>query len=112
MNKLTLAVFLLGWAMEWVPIVLVVMPLTMPIIHSLGIDPLWYAVTFAVVLQTSWLTPPVALSCYFIKGCLPQWKLWDIYKGMLQFVGCQLVIIAILMVFPSLITWLPNYLLR
>jgi tripartite ATP-independent transporter DctM subunit len=107
-----MAVFLLGWAMEWVPIVLVVMPLTMPIINSLGIDPLWYAVMFAVVLQTSWLTPPVALSCYFIKGCIPQWQLWDIYKGMLQFVGCQLVVIAILMAFPSLITWLPNYLLR
>ncbi len=105
-------VFLLGWAMEWVPIVLVVMPLTMPIVTALGVDPLWYAILFAVVLQTSWLTPPVALSCYFIKGCLPQWELWDIYKGMLQFVGCQLVVIALLLVFPALITWLPNYLLR
>lgn len=107
-----MTVFLLGWAMEWVPIVLVVMPLTMPIIHSLGIDPLWYAVMFAVVLQTSWLTPPVALSCYFIKGCLPQWDLWDIYKGMLQFVACQLVVITILFFFPSIITWLPQYLLK
>jgi tripartite ATP-independent transporter DctM subunit len=107
-----MAVFLLGWAMEWVPIVLVVMPLTMPIITELGIDPLWYAVMFAVVLQTSWLTPPVALSCYFIKGCIPQWKLWDIYKGMLQFVACQLVVIALLLAFPALITWLPNYLLK
>lgn len=107
-----IAVFLLGWAMEWVPIVLVVMPLTMPIVNAMGIDPLWYAVMFAVVLQTSWLTPPVALSCYFIKGCIPEWKLWDIYKGMLQFVCCQLVVIALLMIFPWLITWLPNYLLK
>ncbi len=107
-----MAVFLLGWAMEWVPIVLVVMPLTMPIIHSLGIDPLWYAIMFAVVLQTSWLTPPVALSCYFIKGCLPQWDLWDIYKGMLQFVACQLVVIIILFFFPIIITWLPQYLTK
>jgi len=106
------AVFLLGWAMEWVPIVLVVMPLTMPIVNALGVDPLWYAVMFAVVLQTSWLTPPVALSCYFIKGCIPEWKLWDIYKGMLQFVCCQLVVIALLLIFPWLITWLPNYLLK
>ena len=107
-----IVVFLIGWAMEWVPIVLVIMPLTMPIIQSLGVDPLWYAIMFAVVLQTSWLTPPVALSCYFIKGCIPQWQLWDIYKGMLQFVGCQLVVLALLFAFPSLITWLPNYLLR
>jgi len=105
------AVFLLGWAMEWVPIVLVVMPLTMPIVTSLGVDPLWYAIMFAVVLQTSWLTPPVALSCYFIKGCIPHWDLWDIYKGMLQFVGCQLFAVAILFIFPGIITWLPRVLL-
>ncbi len=105
------AVFLLGWAMEWVPIVLVVMPLTMPIVSNLGVDPLWYAIMFAVTLQTSWLTPPVALSCYFIKGCLPDWKLWDIYKGMLQFVACQLVVLAILFFFPGIITWLPSVLL-
>lgn len=105
------AVFLLGWAMEWVPIVLVVMPLTMPLINTLGIDPLWYAIMFAVTLQTSWLTPPVALSCYFIKGCLPHWQLWDIYKGMLQFVCCQLVVIVFLFIFPGIITWLPKVLL-
>ena len=105
-------VFLLGWAMEWVPIVLVLMPLTMPIIKDLGIDPLWYAVMFAVTLQTSWLTPPVALSCYFIKGCQPDWPLWDIYKGMLQFVCCQVVIIGLLFFFPEFITWLPEVLLK
>ncbi len=106
------AVFLLGWAMEWVPIVLVVMPLTMPIVNQLGVDPLWYAILFAVVLQTSWLTPPVALSCYFIKGCLPQWELWDIYKGMLQFVCVQIFVIIILFLFPGIIMWFPELLGR
>lgn len=105
-------VFLLGWAMEWVPIVLVMMPLTMPVVRDLGIDPLWYAIMFAVTLQTSWLTPPVALSCYFIKGCQPTWDLWDIYKGMLQFVCCQVFIIAVLFFFPGFITWLPGVLLK
>ena len=104
-----------GWCLTLIGtegIVLVVMPLTMPIVNQLGVDPLWYAILFAVVLQTSWLTPPVALSCYFIKGCLPQWELWDIYKGMLQFVCVQLVVITILFLFPGIIMWFPELLGR
>ncbi|SMC22068.1 TRAP transporter, DctM subunit [Desulfacinum hydrothermale DSM 13146] len=101
-------VFLLGWAMEWVPIVLIVLPIMMPTVKALGIDPLWFAIVYAVTLQTSWLTPPVALSCYFIKGCLPQWQLSDIYRGMFQYIACQAVGIALILMFPSIVTWLPS----
>ncbi|NDV27098.1 TRAP transporter large permease subunit [Desulfovibrio sp. JC010] len=101
-------VFLLGWAMEWVPIVLIVLPIVMPTVRALGIDPLWFAIIYAVTLQTSWLTPPVALSCYFIKGCIPSWKLGDIYRGMFQFIACQVVGIALILMFPELVTWLPS----
>ena len=103
-------VFLLGWAMEWVPIVLIVLPILMPTINALGIDPLWFALVYAVTLQTSWLTPPVALSCYFIKGCIPSWKLADIYRGMFQYIACQVVGILLIILFPALVTWLPAYL--
>ncbi len=101
-------VFLLGWAMEWVPIVLIVLPILMPTVKALGIDPLWFAIVYAVTLQTSWLSPPVALSCYFIKGCIPSWKLSDIYRGMIQYIGCQAFAIALIMFFPAIVTWLPS----
>lgn len=101
-------VFLLGWTMEWVPIVLIVLPILMPTITALGIDPLWFAIVYAMTLQTSWLSPPVALSCYFIKGCIPQWHLSDIYKGMIQFIFMQIIAIILIMMFPILVTWLPG----
>ena len=101
-------VFFLGWAMEWVPIVLIILPIMLPTVKALGIDLLWFAIVYAVTLQTSWLSPPVALSCYFIKGCIPSWNLTDIYKGMIQFIGCQVFGIALIMLFPALVTWLPS----
>ncbi len=101
-------VFLLGWAMEWVPIVLIVLPILLPTINALGIDLLWFAIVYAMTLQTSWLSPPVALSCYFIKGCIPHWKLADIYRGMVQFIFCQIVAIILIMAFPILVKWLPG----
>lgn len=101
-------VFLLGWAMEWVPIVLIVLPILMPTVNALGINPLWFAIVYAMTLQTSWLSPPVALSCYFIKGCIPQWELSDIYRGMIQFILCQVIAIILIMLFPMLVTWLPS----
>jgi tripartite ATP-independent transporter DctM subunit len=105
-------VFLLGWAMEWVPIVLIVLPIVMPTVKALGIDPLWFAIIYAVTLQTSWLSPPVALSCYFIKGCIPEWSLSDIYRGMVQYIACQIVGIILIMLFPALVTWLPSIINR
>ena len=101
-------VFFLGWAMEWVPIVLIILPIMLPTVKALGIDLLWFAIVYAVTLQTSWLSPPVALSCYFIKGCIPSWNLTDIYKGMIQFIACQVFGIALIMLFPALVTWLPS----
>jgi tripartite ATP-independent transporter DctM subunit len=101
-------IFFLGWAMEWVPIVLIVLPIVMPTVKALGIDPLWFAIVYAVTLQTSWLSPPVALSCYFIKGCIPSWSLSDIYRGMVQYIACQAVGILLIMLFPALVTWLPS----
>lgn len=109
-GAIMILVFLLGWAMEWVPIVLIVLPILMPTIHALGIDPLWFALVYAVTLQTSWLTPPVALSCYFIKGCIPSWKLGDIYRGMFQYIGCQVFGILLIILFPAIVTWLPSVL--
>ena len=103
-----LVIFLLGWPLEWVPIVLIVVPIFLPIIKAAGIDLIWFSTLVAVTLQTAWLSPPVALSAYFLKGVAPGWKINDIYAGMVQFMGLQVVAVALLLLFPKLATWLPS----
>ena len=61
-------------------------------------------------LQTAWLSPPVAMSAYFLKGVVPQWELGDIYKGMMQFMVLQLLALVLIIVFPQIVLWLPEYL--
>ncbi|WP_440997864.1 TRAP transporter large permease [Arhodomonas sp. SL1] len=103
-------VFVLGSPLEWIPIVLVIVPIFLPTVAELGFDPLWFSVLVAVTLQTSWLTPPMALSAYFLKGVVPQWRMGDIYVGMSQFVLLQLVVVLLLAAFPQIILWLPSVL--
>jgi TRAP-type mannitol/chloroaromatic compound transport system permease large subunit len=100
-------IFLLGWPLEWVPIVLIVVPME---VHGLDRYDLmvWFGILVAVNLQTAWLSPPVALSAYFLKGVVPDWDLKDIYLGMMQFMMIQLVGLILLFVFPQLVLWLPK----
>jgi tripartite ATP-independent transporter DctM subunit len=100
-------IFVLGWPLEWVPIVLIIIPILMPMVRELGYNLTWFCTLVAVTLQTAWLSPPVALSAYFLKGVVPQWSLKDIYAGMMQFMVMQVTGMAIVMVFPGLATWLP-----
>ncbi|MFK7966785.1 MAG: TRAP transporter large permease subunit [Burkholderiaceae bacterium] len=102
-------IFLLGWPLEWVPIVLIVVPFLIPLITELGFDLTWFGILVAVNLQTAWLSPPVALSAYFLKGVVPEWQLADIYKGMLQFMGLQLFGLIMIITFPQIALWLPGY---
>ncbi|MEY4645220.1 MAG: hypothetical protein RLZZ596_2051 [Pseudomonadota bacterium] len=101
-------IFVLGWPLEWVPIVLIVVPIVLPIVQAAGIDLIWFCTLVAVTLQTAWLSPPVALSAYFLKGVVPQWELKDIYAGMVQFMILQVVAVGLLIIFPQLVTWLPS----
>ena len=103
-------IFFMGWAMEWIPIVLIFVPLMLPVVEAMQFDKLWFSLVVAVTLQTSWLSPPVALSAYFVKGSIPHWDLLDIYKGMFQYIACQVVGIFLIVIFPGIITWLPIYL--
>jgi tripartite ATP-independent transporter DctM subunit len=103
-------IFLLAWPLEWVPIVLIFLPIMLPLVKALNVDLLWFGILVAVNLQTAWLSPPVALSAYFLKGVAPQWPLSDIYKGMLQFMVLQLIGLAMLMMVPQLALWLPGVL--
>ena len=100
-------IFVLGWPLEWVPIVLIVVPILLPLVQKLGIDLVWFCTLVAVCLQTAWLSPPVALSAYFLKGVVPSWELSDIYAGMMQFMVLQIVGLLLLLAFPQLALWLP-----
>ena len=102
-------VFLLGWPLEWVPIVLIIVPILVPVLIELEVNLLWFAILVAVNLQTAWLSPPVALSAYFLKGVVPEWDLKDIYLGMMQFMGIQLIGLILIFVFPQIALWLPQY---
>ncbi|TXH62005.1 MAG: TRAP transporter large permease subunit [Burkholderiaceae bacterium] len=99
-------IFVLGWPLEWVPIVLIVVPIVLPIVQAAGIDMIWFCTLVAMTLQTAWLSPPVALSAYFLKGVVPQWELKHIYAGMVQFMMLQLAGVGLLLLFPKLATWL------
>ena len=103
-------IFLLGWPLEWVPIVLIIIPIILPLIEALGFNLTWFAILVAVNLQTAWLSPPVALSAYFLKGVVPEWDLKDIYMGMMQFMVLQVIGLILIIIFPQIALWLPTYL--
>ncbi len=102
------AIFLLGWPLEWVPIVLIVLPIVLPLVIELGFNLTWFAILVAVNLQTAWLSPPVALSAYFLKGVVPEWDLKDIYLGMMQFMVIQVIGLVLIIIFPKIALWLPG----
>src|SRR5262245_61150236 len=101
-------IFLLGWPFEWPAIVLVFVPIFYPVVVALGIDLVWFGALVAVTLQTAFLSPPVAMSGYYLKQVVPDWPLADIFKGMLEFMAVQAFAIALLLAFPPLATWLPE----
>jgi tripartite ATP-independent transporter DctM subunit len=100
--------FILGWPLEWVPIVVIIVPIFMPLLQALDVDMIWFSILLAVTLQTCWLSPPVALSAYYLKGVIPSWELLDIYKGMLPFMAIQMICVLMLYFFPEIVLTLPN----
>ena len=104
-------IFLLGWPFEWPAIVLVFVPLLQPIIASMKIDLLWFATLIAVNLQTAFLSPPVAMSAFYLKGIAPPHvTLNQIYNGMYPFLFIQLVALFLTWYWPEMTLWLPRYL--
>jgi tripartite ATP-independent transporter DctM subunit len=102
--------FILGWPLEWVPIVVVIVPVFLPILIDLHVNMIWFGILLAVCLQTCWLSPPVALSAYYLKGVEPSWELIDIYKGMMPFMVLQCIGVSIVYFFPEVCLWLPGVL--
>jgi len=103
--------FLLGFFLDFIEIVYVVLPIIGPAILMMDINPLWFAIMIAVNLQTSFLTPPFGFSLFYLRGVAPSKVLTtDIYKGAVPYVGIQLLMLIILAIFPALATWLPSIL--
>jgi tripartite ATP-independent transporter DctM subunit len=105
-----LIIYILGWPLEWPAIILIFVPFFLPVVDQMGIDPLWFGILVAVNLQTAFLSPPVAMAAYYLKAVAPEMQLWDIYKGMLQFMVLQLAGLAIVFFFPEIALWLPRVL--
>ena len=111
-----LIVFLLGWPFEWPVIILVFVPIFIPVIQKLDVGlskgelMLWFGATLAVNLQTAFLSPPVAMSAYYLKTVMPAWNLALIFRGMAQFMVIQVVALAMIIGFPSISLWLPRLL--
>jgi tripartite ATP-independent transporter DctM subunit len=102
-------VFILGFFIDWIAILLICIPIFAPIIPELGFHPLWFALLFAVCLQTSFLTPPFAVSIFYLKGVAPPGvELGQIYRGVIPFVILQLAGLALVVVFPEIVLWLPG----
>ncbi len=101
--------FFLGFFLEWIEICYIVLPLFWPVLDMSGVDPVWFAILAGVVLQTSFLTPPVGWSLFFLKGVAPpEVSSKDIYVGVMPFVGLQLAGLVLLFFYPSIATWLPK----
>ena len=104
-----LIIFLLGWPLEWSEIIIIFVPIFLPLLDAFNIDPLFFGILVAYNLQTSFLTPPMAMSCYYLKGIAPPHiQLTTIFKGSMPFLFMVLLAMVILYNFPFITTWLPG----
>lgn len=102
------ATFLLGFFLDWIEISLIILPLVAPVVAGLGFDLTWFAILFAVCLQTSFLTPPVGMAIFYLKGVAPpSLSTRTVYRGVVPFILLQLAALAIVFAWPDLVTWLP-----
>jgi TRAP-type mannitol/chloroaromatic compound transport system permease large subunit len=108
--------FVLGWPFEWPVIILVFMPIVLPVVEKLqfGLNKLdlllWFGALTAVNIQTAFLSPPVAMSAYYLRNVVPQWSLATIYKGMADYIVIQVIVLILLLLFPQIALWPPSVL--
>jgi TRAP-type mannitol/chloroaromatic compound transport system permease large subunit len=104
-------IFILGWPLEWTEIIVIFMPIFIPLLDNFGIDPLFFGLLVALNLQTAFLSPPVAMAAFYLKGVSPPHvTLNQIFAGMLPFMGIQVLAIFLLYLFPQIGLWLPSVL--
>ena len=104
-----LIIFILGWPLEWTEIIVIFIPIFLPLLPHFGIDPLFFGILVAVNLQTAFLSPPMAMSAYYLKGISPAHvRLSDIFAGMMPYMLIVILCMVIVYLFPGIVYWLPN----
>ena len=104
-------IFLLGWPLEWSEIIIIFVPIFLPMLPAFGIDPLFFGILIALNLQTSFLTPPMAMAAYYLKGISPPHVLLiDIFRGIMPFLSMVILAMLIIYMFPQIVFWLPQLL--
>ena len=106
-------IFVLGWPLEWTEIIVIFVPIFLPLLDDFGVDPLFFGVMIALNLQTSFLSPPVAMAPFYLKGVAPKHvTINDIFAGVMPFLFLVVVSMALFYVFPQIGLWLPDDLYR
>ena len=106
-----LIIFVLGWPLEWSEILIIFVPIFLPLLEVFGVNPYFFAMLIALNLQTSFLTPPMAMSAYYLKGVLKnQIELMDIFRGIMPYLGIVILTMCLMYAFPGIALWFPDYL--
>jgi tripartite ATP-independent transporter DctM subunit len=104
-------IFLLGWPLEWSEILIIFVPIFLPLLEVFGVNPYFFAMLIALNLQTSFLTPPMAMSAYYLKGVLKdQIELMEIFRGIMPYLGIVILTMCLMYLFPGIALWFPDYL--
>jgi tripartite ATP-independent transporter DctM subunit len=106
-------IFIAGFFLDWISIVLIFVPIFTPLVKLAGFDPVWFCVLFLIMIQTSYLTPPMAPAIFYLRAVAPpEITIHHMYRGVVPFILLQLVTLVLVMIFPILVTWLPTQMLQ
>lgn len=104
-----LIIFLLAWPLEWSEILIIFVPIFLPMLDAFGVNPYFFAMLVALNLQTSFLTPPMAMSAYYLKGVLKnEIELMEIFKGLMPYLGIVILCMVLMYQFPGIALWFPD----
>jgi tripartite ATP-independent transporter DctM subunit len=113
LGLMMLIIFISGFFLDWISIVLIFVPIFTPLARTAGFDPVWFCVLFLVLIQTSYLTPPMAPAIFYLRAVAPPAiTISHMYRGVVPFIVLQLATLALTMAFPQLVTWLPSKMLQ
>jgi tripartite ATP-independent transporter DctM subunit len=112
-SLLMLIIFIAGFFLDWISIVLIFVPLFTPLVVAAGFDPVWFLVLFLIIIQTSYLTPPMAPAIFYLRAVAPEAiTIRDMYRGVTPFIVLQCATLTVVMIFPALVTYLPSVMLN
>jgi tripartite ATP-independent transporter DctM subunit len=105
--------FVAGFFLDWISIVLIFVPIFTPLVKQVGFDPVWFCILFLIMIQTSYLTPPMAPAIFYLRAVAPpEITIRHMYRGVVPFIALQVATLAVTMAFPQLVTWLPTVVLQ